>query len=208
MNFVISSVILLAVILIIIYILSIDNNIDKLKNKFKELFNVAKSKKINYLNSKDNINLLNYIKYQFKSSDNVTIPTKIYYNKTERGYEMSNIEIICYKYNNNEFQEQIYIIDILFVPFEKEHYTSNQSLFGLYGNYMMTIKDTKAVLNEKKLPEIIATQDINSNIVFNETIDNIDTDILNNIPDIIHLSEDNSEIDTTDTAELISHNFK
>ena len=34
------------------------------------------------------------------------------------------------------------------------------------------------------------------------------TDILDMIPDIIHLSEDNSPLDTTDTEELISHNFK
>ena len=34
------------------------------------------------------------------------------------------------------------------------------------------------------------------------------TDVLDMIPDIIHLSEDNSELDTTDTDRLISHNFK
>lgn len=207
MNFVISSIILLAIILIIIYILSIDNNIDKLKNKCRELFNVAKSKKINYLNSKDNINLLNYIKHQFKSSDNVTIPTKIYYNKSDRGYEMDNIEVICYKYDNNKFQEQIYIINVLFVPFEKEHYTSNQSLFGLYGNYMMTIKDTKSIFNEKNIAnnenlKIVSESD------FKMDMDILNSDIMNDIPDIIHLSEDNSDVETTDTAELISHNFK
>ena len=64
MNYVISSIILLFVVIIIIYILSIDNNIHKFKNKLKELLTVFKSKKVNYLNEKDNSNLLSYIKSQ------------------------------------------------------------------------------------------------------------------------------------------------
>ncbi len=186
MNYIISSIILLAIILIIIYILSIDNNTDKLKNKVKEIFNVVKSKKINYLNDKDNLNLLNYIKYHFNSHDNVIIPSKIYYNKTDRGYEMNDINVVCYKYNNNTFQEIPHIVNVLFVPFEKEHYISDQSLFGLHGNYMIYIKN-----NETK-----------------EEYTYTDVDVLDMIPDVIHLSEDESDIDTTDTVALISHNLK
>jgi hypothetical protein len=210
MNFIISSIILLAVIMIIIYILSIDNNIDKLKNKLKEIFSVVKSKKINYLNEKDNKNLLLYIKQHFNSEDNVTIPLKIYYNKTELGYEMNNINIICYKYINNEFIEIHKMVDILFVPFEKDNYISDQSLFNLYGNYKIKmINDT-----EKK-----SVQFTNNDTFIpqnNQEIDNPETytDVLDMIPDIIHLSEDNSSIntddvnETTDTNELISHNLK
>ena len=92
MNYIIFSIVLLVVIIIIIYILSIDNNIDKFKNKIKEVFSVVKSKKINYLNDKDNKNLLLYIKQHLKSDDNIIIPTKIYYEKTNHGYELNNIK--------------------------------------------------------------------------------------------------------------------
>jgi hypothetical protein len=46
-----------------------------------------------------------YIKQHFNTTDNITIPTKIYYNKTDNGYEMKNINIICYNYNGTNFVE-------------------------------------------------------------------------------------------------------
>ncbi len=211
MNYIISSVILLVVLMIIIYILSIDNNLDKLKNKLKELFIVAKSNKSNYLNEKDNANLLNYIKNHFNSNDNVTIPSKIYYNKTKRGYEMNDINIICYKYNNNSFIEIPYKINILFVPFEKDNYISNQTLFNYHGNYMIDIIEPskqQTVTNSKTVQfsnnNTFIPQVNNDNEEKQETY----TDVLDMIPDIIHLSEDNSPLDTTDTEQLISHNLK
>jgi hypothetical protein len=228
MNYIISSIVLLAVIMIIIYILSIDNNTDKLKNKFKEIFSVVKSKEINYLNDKDNKNLLLYVKQHFKYNnidiDNITIPSKIFYNKTERGYEMNNINIICYKYLDNGFQEKSKKINILFVPFEKENYISDQSLFGLHGNYMIeNIIENNIDNNIKNILEPIIskppenkviekTVKFNNNEYFipqNNNYDNQETytDVLDMIPDIIHLTEDDS-IMTTDTAELISHNLK
>jgi hypothetical protein len=194
--------------MIIIYILSIDNNADKFKNKIKEVFSVVKSKKINYLNDKDNKNLLLYIKKHFKSDDNIIIPTKIYYEKTESGYKMNNIHIICYKYNNKQFNEIPYDIDILFVPFEKDNYISDQTLFGLHGHFLLTVlnNNNKTVsFNE----EVFIKQELN------ETSKSIhtETDVLEMIPDIIHLTESDdiehiNSIDTTDTEKLISHNFK
>jgi len=213
MNYIISSIVLLAVIMIIIYILSIDNNADKFKNKLKELFSVAKSKKINYLNEKDHRNLLNYIKQHFYSDDNVTIPTKIFYDKTDRGYEMNNIDIICYKYNDSTFLEKPNKINILFVPHEKDNYVSNQTLFGIYGNYM--IKQLNENINENDVSIQNKKVKFTNNDTFipqnNKTEENnieTYTDILDMIPDIIHLSEDNSMVNTTDTEELISHNLK
>jgi hypothetical protein len=215
--------------MIIIYILSIDNNADKFKNKIKELFSVAKSKKINYLNDKDHKNILNYIKQHFYSDDNVTIPTKIYYNKTDRGYEMNDIDIICYKYNNSSFTEKPNKINILFVPHEKDNYVSNQTLFGIHGNYMIQVINIEPPKQTIQMEQKIAPkkQDSfadNKKVTFNKNDtfipqinqDNQDnqenqetyTDILDMIPDIIHLSENNSELDTTDTDQLISHNFK
>ncbi len=207
MNYIISSIVLLVVIMIIIYILSIDNNVDKLKNKLKELFIVAKSKNSNYLNEKDHTNLLNYIKHHFNSNDNVTIPSKVYYNKTDRGYEMNDINIICYKYTSNSFIEIPYKINILFVPFEKDNYVSNQTLFNYHGNYMINIiepkqQTTKTVQfnnNDTFIPQVSQNYQDKQ-----ETL----TDVLDMIPDIIHLSEDNSPLDTTDTEQLISHNLK
>ncbi len=221
MNYVISSIILLSIVFIIIYILSIDNNIHKVKNKLQEFFTVFKSKDINYLNDKDNINLLNYIKYQFKNNDNVTIPNKIFYKKTENGYELNDINIICYKYNNNNFKEMPYTINILFVPFEKDNYFSNQTLFGLHGNYMMTIVkggnsdifEKPEVLelpiqqeqNDKNPSPPVQVQQMQKKVTFAEEDSVINTEILDMIPDVIHLSEDE---ETTDTERMINDYYQ
>ena len=219
MNYIISSIILLAVILIIIYILSIDNNIEKFSNKIKDIFNTVKSNKLNFLSEKDNINLLNFIKISFKNEDNVTIPKKNFYNKTDLGYEIDNLDIICYKYNENTFQEKSYKVNVLFVPFEKEHYISNQSLLGMHGNYKIQIVPCDHMSGEKfgeqsgeKSGEQCAKK-ISKKPSKKVTIENTDiynythnmTDVLDMIPDIIHLT---SEDDTTDTIALISHNLK
>ncbi len=220
MNYIISSIVLLSIIMIIIYILSIDNNMHKLKNKINELFSVVKSKKVNYLNEKDNKNLLEFIKQNFNSDDNIIIPSKIFYNKTDSGFEMNNINIICYKYNNKKFDEIPYKINILFVPFEKDNYISNQTLFNLHGNYKLEIvEDNKNKIVEDNKKKIVQFSEKNE--IINETFISEDnretmvatetyTDVLDMIPDIIRLSEteENIDDDTTDTIELISHNLK
>lgn len=243
MNYIVSSIILLAVVLIIIYILSIDNNMEKFSNKIKDIFNSVKSNKLNFLGEKDNMNLLNFIKASFKYDDNVIIPKKIFYKKTENGYEINDLDIICYKYNINSFTESPYKVNILFVPFEKDHYMSNQSLLGMHGNYKMDIisfdKATMHVeenksqnddsVNNKNIQHLpdanskdpstkqtkkvsINMNDICINNPNSDTQSDIENwknsetqDILDMIPDIIHLT---SEDDTTDTIALISHNLK
>ena len=241
MNYIVSSIILLAVVLIIIYILSIDNNMEKFSNKLKDIFNSVKSNKLNFLSEKDNINLLNFIKASFKYDDNVIIPKKIFYIKTENGYIINDLDIICYKYNVNSFIEKLYKINILFVPFEKDHYMSNQSLLGIHGNYKMDIVSSdKAIVhseenehfandvNTNKItkPNITENKDIKTpkvetrvpsekqakkvtidtnDIFISNTNSETQNDILDMIPDIIHLT---SEDDTTDTIALISHNLK
>ena len=199
---------------------------DKLKNKIKEVFSVVKSKKINYLNENDNKNLLSFIKQNFNSDDNIIIPSKIFYEKTDNGFEMNNINIICYKYNNNKFDEVPYKINILFVPFEKDNYISNQTLFGLHGNYKLSIlEDNNKILvadNNKKTVQFSEKNEIINDTFINSPPSNSKettetyTDVLDMIPDIIRLSEteenididDINNIDTTDTEQLISHNFK
>ncbi len=213
MNYVISSLILLSVVCIIIYILSIDNNMDKAKNKFKHLTKMFKKPELtnninehysnehysnehysneHYLNQTDSLNLLNYIKSEFfklgHNYNNITIPNKIYHKKTNKGYELNDINLICYKLNNsslnNVFKEVSCSINVLFVPFEKDNYYSNHMLFGRYGNYIMTIKGCEP---EKK-------------VTFAEDDSIINTEILDMIPDVINLSEE----DTTDTERLIN----
>jgi hypothetical protein len=149
---------------------------------------------------------------------------------------MNNINIICYKYINNNFEEIPYTINILFVPFEKENYISDQSLLGLHGNYMINIIDKLSDKISDKISDNLSDklQDIsserlsdiskdklsektvkfNTNNTFyqndnhNNNQDNETyTDVLDMIPDIINLTEDDSII-TTDTDQLISHNFK
>ncbi len=161
--------------------LSIDNNLHKIKNKFNEITNIVKVSKMNYLNNHDNNNVLHFIKTQFKSDDNIIIPNKIYYTKTEKGFELNNINIICYKNKNNKFEEFNYNINLLFIPFEKDHYYTNQTLLGKQGNYIMKIN--------------------NENLETN-------TEIFDMIPDVIQLTEESSEVQTSDTEQLIAHNFK
>ena len=66
--------------------------------------------------------------------------------------------------------------------------------------------------NEYYIGIVSKLNDNNTFISQNNILDenNIETytDVLDMIPDIIHLSEDNSIVNTTDTDELISHNFK
>ncbi len=225
MNYVISSIILLAIILIIIYILSIDNNTEKIYNKFKELFSVIKSNKVNYLNEKDNVNLLNFIKSTFPQYHNIIIPQKIYYNKVDKKYEMNKINIICYNYINNGFIEYPFTINITFTPTNKDHYIGGHMLFGMLGNFHIDIdsrdkitrhinsinlseenKQTDSFINTKEDSIYIQNNKMNPDRMNPERI-MLDTDVMNMIPDIIHLSEDSCE-DTTDTQALISHNLK
>ena len=78
---------------------------------------------------------------------------------------------------------------------------------------MISILNNKEVKIDKPVENKPKTVQFNTNNTFipnNYENDNQETytDVLDMIPDIIHLSEDNSEIDTTDTEQLISHSFK
>ena len=135
MNYIVSSIVLLVIVIIIIYILSIDNNIDKLRNKFKDIFKVAKSKDINYMNNKDSLILLTYLKKQYNMFDNVMIPKKIFYNKIDDYYIIKNIDMIGYKITGNNINETSQNISIKFIPINNELFIGQYSLFGLNGNY-------------------------------------------------------------------------
>jgi hypothetical protein len=181
MNYSILLIVVVSVFIIIGYILSIDDNYKKLKTKIQTRFRQLKQNNSEYLDEDDTINLLNFIKNHFKE-DNIIIPNKIHYKKKNNSYELNNIKIICYKYTNNSFEEIPYNINVLFVPYEKNNYFSNQSLFGLNGNYNININTPKKV-------------------TFNDN-DIINTEIMDMIPDIIQLSED------SDIQNMISDKIK
>jgi len=218
MNYIISSIVLLVVVIIIIYILSIDNNIDKLKNKIKDIFKVAKSKDINYINENDSLILLKYLKTQYGTFDNIMIPKKIFYNKENDYYIMKNINIIGYKIFKNSITETPQNITIKFIPIKNELFIGQYSLFGLNGNYYIvdidinktTIKDNMAVKLPENLPENLSENlpenspsnkptNIENNILENNISENniINDTTINNssdmIPDIIHLSSDDED---------------
>ena len=232
MNYIIYSIILLFVILIIIYILSINNNIDKLLNKIKDTFKVIASKKTNYINDNDTSILLKYLKSHFLQYSNIMISKKIFYIKElDSTYLLKNIEMIGYQLVNNTtiFSEKKHTLTIKFIPIKNELFIGQNSLFGINGNFYIVEENDKKLedkIEDKKedknledkiedktidryLFDKISGKDhilikgkelannINSNI--NCNIEN-DNNILNLIPDIIHLS---SEDDTSSDKDSI-----
>ena len=183
MNYIVSSIVLLVIVIIIIYILSIDNNIDKLRNKFKDIFKVAKSKDINYMNNKDSLILLTYLKKQYNMFDNVMIPKKIFYNKIDDYYIIKNIDMIGYKITGNNINETSQNISIKFIPINNELFIGQYSLFGLNGNYYI-INDSIPENIPENMPK-----NMPKNMPENMPENNNSSDM---IPDIIQLS---SEVD-------------
>ena len=197
MNYIISSIILLVIIMIIIYILSIDNNMYKLKNKFKEMFTVAGSKDINYINEHDSLILLQFLKAYYNMYDNIMIPKKIFYKKIDDNYIMKEVNIIGYKLGaNNNIMNKNHIINIKFTPIKNDLFIGQFSLFGITGNYYVenSVEDN---IDEKKLPK-----EETRNTVQNDNINTITMNSSDMIPDIIHITsdiEDDSDIVTTAT---------
>ena len=186
MNYIISSIILLVVVIIIIYILSIDNNIDKIKNKLKEMFKVAKSKDINYINEADSLILLKYLKSQYGMYDNIMIPKKIFYIKENDYYIMKNIDIIGYNIVNDNIIDTSKTITIKFIPIKNELFIGQYSLFGINGNYYIIDKmDISNTLDNNKM-------DI-SNIVY--------TSDKNDKMDISNISDKNNKMDISNTLD-------
>ncbi len=196
MNYIISSIILLVVILVIIYLLSINNNSDKIKNKFIELYKVITSKKTNYLNNKDSNILLNFIKHNYPVYNNVIISNKIYYTKNLDTYILNNINMIGYILDsNNKFIEKKHILTIKFIPIKSELFVGNNLLFGINGNfYIETDSLNESIIQSKTIIE----NSINTN----------NTDVLDLIPDIIHLSSEEGTSTHITTITMSPENTK
>ena len=237
MNYILSSIILLVVTIIIIYLFSIDNNIDKFKNKIKETFTTIKSDKINYLNEIDSSMLLHFLKSYYPNYDNIMIPRRVFYtiDKINNGYILEDIQIIGFKLENNIFTENTHTITVKFIPIKNELFVGRYTLFGKNGNYYIELDNIPEViipekkLSKKKIKKLNTEEEINvsnnspnqlvptldndsiqvsrdndsiqvsrdkqSNLnpTFSEVKDYALTDILDMIPDIIHLSSDVEE---------------
>ena len=194
MNYIISSIILLVVVLIIIYLFSIDNNIDRFKNKIKDTCKTIKSEKTNYINESDSIILLHFLKTHYNSYDNILIPKKIFYTLDKEGeYTLKDINIIGYKINNTfSFDEVNHTITIKFIPIKNELFIGRYTLFGTNGNYYIETDINNMHNSNKKLQSILVKNKIP--VISEKTIEHTNqvtaTDILDMIPDIIHLSSD------------------
>jgi hypothetical protein len=210
MNYIISSIILLVVVLIIIYLFSIDNNIDRFKNKIKDTCTTIKTEKTNYISETDSMILLQFLKSHYNLYDNILIPKKIFYILNKDEYTLKEINIIGYKINDNfSFGEVKHTITIKFIPIKNELFIGRYTLFGVNGNYYIEtdINDEKSKSN-KKLQPIIKNTPIETKPSKNESIKNkIDdnplitaTDILDMIPDIIHLSSDEKDTERITTV--------
>lgn len=207
MNYIISSIVLLVVIMVIIYLLSIDNNIDKFKNKIVDTFTTIKSKEMNYINESDSVILLHFLKTYYPQYNNIMIPKKIFYDKFEEsGYIMADINIIGYKLVDNIYINTEHIITIKFIPIKNELFIGRYTLFGINGNYYIEKDSNMIQINEKNTNIIPNIQNKKKSILRQERpIDTTysATDVLDMIPDIIHLSsnmEEDSEIITTMTS--------
>ena len=192
MNYIVSSIVLLVIIMIIIYILSIDNNSYKLKNKLKEMFSVAGSKKINYINEKDSLLLLNFLKSHYNNYANVMIPKKIFYIKDEEGYIMKDVDIITYKFNSNTSEN--HTITIKFIPIKNELFIGRYTLFGMNGNYYIHQQKETDGEKEIKKPE-------QEERPYSEILNSSDM-----IPDIIHITEDSDIMPTQKKTVRFSTN--
>lgn len=208
MNYIISSIVLLVVVLIIIYLFSIDNNIDRFKNKFKDTCKTIKTEKTNYISENDSMILLQFLKSHYNLYDNILIPKKIFYLLDKNEYTIKELNIIGYKINDNFlFDEVNHTITMKFIPIKNELFIGRYTLFGINGNYYIEtdINDQKSKSN-KKLQSIIKNtpiESIKNESIKNKTEDNpliTATDILDMIPDIIHLSSDERDTERITTV--------
>lgn len=186
MNYILSSVILLVITIIIIYLFSIDNNIDKFKNKLNATFNTIKSNQINYLNEFDLSLLLHFLKLHYTQYNNIMIPRRVFYllDKKNNVYILQNIQIIGFKLHNDVFIETNHTVTIKFIPIKNELFVGRYTLFGKNGNYY--IEDDISQINKSDIKPRKKTTMSSQQTDAKE----LTTDVLDMIPDIIHLSSD------------------
>ena len=181
---------------------------EKFKNKLRDTFVTIKSKELNYINQTDSMNLLYFLKSYYPPYNNIMIPKKIFYTKIEdTAYIMSNINIIGYKLENNIYLNTEHTINIKFIPIKNELFIGRYTLFGINGNYYIE-KDSNDIIKIPDPNPIIISEKINTNkyikSILKSDMTHSVTDVLDLIPDIIHLSsniEDDSVNITTESEQ-------
>ena len=135
-----------------------------------------------------------------------------------------NIEIVGINYKNNQRIITKKNISFKFTPINNNTFISNQDLFGINGHFHLIKKNKNKEKNDllnivETIPENIPQnipENIPENILQNDysvkdsEMNSVDTEnILNIVPDIIHLtSESEVEIDSIqETTEDINHPF-
>jgi hypothetical protein len=199
------------------------NNIKNIKNKIIFIMN---KKDLAY---KDIQNILNFLENKLKL-ENILIPNNITYVKNDDTFIFNNIKIVEVSNESNKQVFTSHIISFKFLPIDNNIFTSNQELFGLSGRFDLIDNQVDNQSNNKvdnqlnnqvnnQLNNQINTQINNSHIVkkdnnLNKNIQkNQDLNIenmLNSVPDILHLSSESiiqidSIIETTENNKILTN---
>lgn len=202
------------------------------KNAIVKIFEKNNNFRIIKLKYIDTQNILKFLQTKFKY-DNILIPKDVTYKIEDKNiFIFENIEIVGINYKNNQRIITKKNISFKFTPINNNTFISNQDLFGINGHFHLIKKNKNKEKNDllniaetipqnipqnisENIPETIP-QNVTQNILQNDysvkdsEMNSVDTEnILNIVPDIIHLtSESEVEIDSIqETTEDINHPF-
>lgn len=176
-------IIFVGLILLLIYLNDSNKNIIEYIKNNNNIFNSSGKINIISLKNKDVLSITNFLKNKL-SYEQILIPKNVsYYSESEQD---GNNKFIFNKLSiigiNNDIEENN-TIDLEFIPMTSDTFISDQYLFGVNGNFVL-----KNILIKNKST--------------NNNYHNIES-VINNIPDIIHLTtdsiEDDSPINTTES---------
>ena len=198
------------------------------KNAIVKIFEKNNNFRIIKLKYIDTQNILKFLKNKFKY-DNILIPKDVTYKIEDKNkFIFENIEIVGINYKNNQRIITKKNISFKFTPINNNTFISNQDLFGINGHFHLIKKNKDKEKNDllniaETIPQNISEnipennpKNIPQNILQNDysvkdsEMNSVDTEnILNIVPDIIHLtSESEVEIDSIqETTEDINHPF-
>jgi len=198
------------------------------KNGIIKIFEKNNNFRIIKLKYIDTQNILKFLQTKFKY-DNILIPKDVTYKIEDKNiFIFENIEIVGINYKNNQRIITKKYISFKFTPINNNTFISNQDLFGINGHFHLIKKNKNKEKNDllniaETIPQNISEniaetipQNVTQNILQNDysvkdsEMNSVDTEnILNIVPDIIHLtSESEVEIDSIqETTEDINHPF-
>ena len=184
-------IIFAGLILVLIYLTDSDKNIIEYIKNNNNIFNISGKINIISLKNKDVLSITNFLKNKL-SYEQILIPKNVsYYSESEKdGFNKFIFNKLSIIGINNGVEENN-TIDLEFIPMTSDTFISDQYLFGVNGNFVL-----KNILIKNK-----PTNNNNNN-------HNIEP-VINDIPDIIHLTTDSIEDDTPlNTTESIINKIK